>query len=67
MEKETSKYGLQLLEQLTVPIDCLGDFEVSKSEVSVVLTVKGDWFPTNPDDKRWKRTSKKMEEVCLYQ
>ena len=66
MEDEASKYGLQILELLTVPIDCHDEFEVEKTEVSVVLTVKGDWLPTNPDDRRWQKTSKKMEEVHCY-
>ena len=66
LEAEAAKYGLQILEQLTIPIDCLNELEVEKTEVSVVLTVKGDWFPTNPDDRKWQKVYKKMEEVHLY-
>ena len=53
-----------MLEQLTFPID-YEDFAVEKSEVSVGLTVTdpGHWVPTNPNDRTWDGTFKKMVEV----
>ena len=53
-----------MLEQLTLPID-YKDFEVENSEVSVALTVTdpANWVPTNPNDRTWDETYKKMVEV----
>ena len=55
--------GLQILEQLTIPIDCRHDLEVEKTKVTVALSVTGDWLPIIAKDKKWKKTYKKMVEV----
>ena len=53
-----------MLEQLTLPID-YEDFEAKDSEVSVAFTVTdpGNWVPTNPNDRTWDETFKKMVQV----
>ena len=64
MKTDAGQLGLQLLEQLTLPID-YEDFEVNKSEVSIVLTVtdSGSWGPTLPTDGKWDANFKRMVEV----
>ena len=64
MKTDAGQLGLQLLEQLTLPID-YEDFEVNKSEVSKALTVtdSGSSGPTLPTDGKWDANFKRIVEV----
>ena len=66
LKADAGELGLQILEQLTVPID-YEDFEAEKSEVSIALTVTDphSWVPTFPDDDKWDAKFKRMVEVQL--
>ena len=64
MKADAAEFGLQILEQLTVPID-YEDFEAENSEVSIALTVTDphSWVPTFLDDDKWDAKFKRMVEV----
>ena len=64
MKTEAGLLGLEMLDQLTLPID-YEDFEVENSEVSISLTVTdpGNLVPTNPNDRTLDETFKKMLQV----
>ena len=66
LKANAGEFGLQILEQLTVPID-YEDFEAENSEVSIALTVTDphSWVPTFREDDKWDAKFKRMVEVQL--
>ena len=66
MKADAGELGLQILEQLTFPID-YEDFKAENSEVSIALTVTdpNSWGPTFPNDNKWDAKFKRMVEVQL--
>ena len=59
--------GLQLLEQLSIPIN-YEDFNVKDSSVMVNITVEDPdaWKPSKPHDKKWNVTNQEMTEVSIH-
>ena len=64
-----SRFGLELVEQLLVPIN-YKDFNAEDSEVTVNLSVGGPdaWEPSKCRDRKWNVTNQEMTQVgfcCL--
>ena len=64
-----SEFGLELLEQLSVPVD-YENFKVTNSGVTVSLSAGrlGSWEPSKLHDTKWNIEHKEMTQVgvqCL--
>ena len=61
-----SEFGLELLEQLSVPVD-YEDFNVKDSKVTVSLSARlGAWEPSKLHDRKWNIEHKEMTQVGIY-
>ena len=61
-----SEFGLELLEQLSVPVN-YENFDVQDSEVAVCLSVEGQdvWKPSKLHDRKWNVTNQEMTQVSI--
>ena len=62
-----SEFGLELLEQLSVPVD-YEDFDVTNSKVTVSLSAGrlGTWEPSKLRDRKWNVEQQEMTQVGVY-
>ena len=64
LQKRAGDFGMDLLEELVVPLNPVVDISKCKSTVRLNVTGSDDWGPSLPDQK-WNAAKKQMTEVCF--
>ena len=65
LQKRAGGFGLEMLEELVVPVNPAVDITKCKATVRLNATDSNPWGPTNPDVK-WNAAKKQMTEVNIY-
>ena len=63
MENRASDFGIDMLEELVVPVNAAADITKCKATVQLNVTGSDIWGPALHNDGKWNVETKQMTEV----